>query len=205
MKKNIKWDIMDSDVNTSKIIDEYLEQSISCIQKMKKSRQNIERLCQIIIRARENKKKIFLIGNGGSASTASHFVCDLNKTSVMANKNRIRSICLMDNISTISAYGNDFSYDLIFVEQLKNFFDPGDILIAISGSGKSKNIIKAISYAKKKNGLVIGLTGYDGGILKTKCDECLIIPSHSMYRIEDMHLMVNHILTSVLREGTEYK
>lgn len=190
---------------SKKIIDNYIEESITCLQKFKKLIPRIEKICQILIDARDSKRKIFLIGNGGSASTASHFICDLNKTSTMKEKKRIKAISLVDNIPIISAYGNDTSYDLIFVEQLKNLLEPKDVVIAISGSGNSENVIKAVSYAKKEGAIIIGLTGFNGGKLKSKCDECFIVPSNSMYRIEDMHLIINHIVTSVLREGTDYK
>ena len=192
-------------VASSKIIGDYIDESIKCLQNLKMMNSRIEKISQILIDARDSKRKVFLLGNGGSASTASHFICDLNKTSTMKDKNRTRAISLVDNVPIISAYGNDVSYDSIFIEQLKNLLEPQDVLIAISGSGNSKNVIEAVSYAKEKGATVVGLTGFDGGKLKSKCDECLVIPSNSMYRIEDMHLMINHIITSVLRKGTDYK
>ena len=192
-------------MSDNNIIERYLDESINCLKHMKEMKLQIEKIGEIIKNARDNKNKIFLIGNGGSASTASHFVCDLNKTSTMSNKERLRAISLVDNMPLVSAYSNDISFNSIFLEQLKNFLSSGDIVIAISGSGNSKNIIEAVSYAKENGAIVIGLTGFEGGVLKSKCDECLVIPSNSMYRIEDMHLMLNHIFTSILREGTDYK
>ena len=187
------------------MINDYIEKSIICLESMKKQTSQIKKISQILIKARKENNHIFLLGNGGSASNASHYFCDLNKTSNMPDENRFKAISLVDNISIISAYGNDISYDSIFVEQLKNLFQAKDVLIAISGSGNSKNVIDAVEYVKKNNGVVIGLTGFDGGILKSKCDECLVIPSDSIYRIEDMHLMINHILTSIFRNDTDYK
>jgi len=192
-------------MSDNNIIERYLEESINCLKRMKEMKLQIEKIGEILKNARDNKNKIFLIGNGGSASTASHFACDLNKTSTMSNKERLRAISLVDNMPLVSAYSNDISFNSIFLEQLKNFLSSGDIVIAISGSGNSKNIIEAVSYAKENGAIVIGLTGFEGGVLKSKCDECLVIPSNSMYRIEDMHLMLNHIFTSILREGTDYK
>jgi len=192
-------------MNSSQIIEEYIQQSILCLQDIKKMKDKIKKISEILINARERRQKVFLMGNGGSGSTASHFACDFNKTSTIPNKNRLRAISLVDNIPVILAYGNDVSYASIFVEQLKNLIEPNDIVIAISGSGNSKNVLNAISYAKEKGGIIIGLTGFEGGLLKSKCDECLVIPSNSMYRIEDMHLMINHILTSIFREGVGYK
>lgn len=191
-------------MNHYEMISNYIDESISCMQNMKEMIPQIEKLCQILIKARYEKNKIFFLGNGGSASTASHFICDMNKTSTMTSKNRLKAISLVDNIPIISAYGNDVSYNSIFLEQLKNLLEPKDVVIAISGSGNSKNILEAVSYARDNNATVVGLTGFDGGKLKTLCDTCIIIPSDSMYRVEDMHLMINHILTFVLREGTPY-
>lgn len=187
------------------IINDYIDKSIICLESIKKEIKQIEEISQILIKSRKENNHIFLLGNGGSASNASHYFCDLSKTSNMVDENRFKVISLVDNIPIISAYGNDVSYDSIFVEQLKNLFQTNDVLIAISGSGNSKNVLDAVEYAKNNNGIVIGLTGFDGGILKSKCDVCLVVPSDSMYRIEDMHLMINHILTSIFRGGTDYK
>ena len=187
------------------IIENYLSGSIECLSKISKMVESLEDIIDIIQNAQKNRKKIFLIGNGGSASTASHFVCDLNKTSTLNSKNRIQAISLVDNSPIITAYSNDISYDEIFVQQLKNFVSSDDVLIAISGSGNSKNILNAIKFAKEKNMKTIGLTGFDGGQMNSLVDHCFIVPDDSMYRIEDMHLMINHILTSVLRDGIDYK
>ena len=192
-------------METRNIINDYIEKSIICLENMKNHVSQIEKISQLLINARDEKRSIFLLGNGGSASNASHYFCDMNKTSNMNNENRFKAISLVDNIPIISAHTNDISFNSVFTEQLKNFFQEKDILIAISGSGNSKNVIDAVEYVKEKNGIVVGLTGFDGGILKSKCNECLIIPSDSMYRIEDMHLMINHILTSIFRNRTDYK
>jgi len=187
------------------LITNYIDESISCLKKMKEQTSIIYNISKIIEQTRENDKTIFLIGNGGSSSTSSHFVCDLNKTSTMKSKKRLKAISLTDNIPILTAIGNDISYDKIFSEQLKNFLNEKDVLIAISGSGNSENIINAVALAQERKCFVIGLTGFDGGKLKSYCNECIIVPNNSMYRIEDMHLMINHILTEILREGTDYK
>jgi D-sedoheptulose 7-phosphate isomerase len=192
-------------LNPETLIEKYLDESILCLQKLKEQSSIIFNISRIIEQIRDKNKNIFLIGNGGSASTASHFVCDLNKTSTMNSKKRLRSISLIDNMSILTAIGNDISYDKIFTEQLKNFLTEDDLLIIISGSGNSANIINAATFAKTKKCSVVGITGFNGGKLKSYCDECIIIPSDSMYRIEDMHLMINHILTEILRDGTDYK
>lgn len=154
--------------------------------------------------ARETGKQIFVIGNGGSASTASHMVCDFNKNTREAGKNRMRAICLNDNVPSVLAYANDEGYDIIFSEQLSALGRADDIVIAISGSGNSANILKAIETARQMNIKVIGLTGFKGGKMKDMTDICLVVPSTSMEIIEDAHLIINHILAGLLRGGVQY-
>jgi len=185
-------------------IDNYLSTSIDILTSLKQDSDTIEKIFTIIRDARQNKKSIFLFGNGGSASTASHFVCDLNKTSKVPGIINASAFSLNDNIPHVSAIANDLGYDKIFEEQLKNFLSPGDVVIAISGSGNSPNVLNAVRYAKNHDAIVIGLTGFDGGELKTLCDQALIIPSDKMFHIEDSHLVINHIIT-YLFTGYNYK
>jgi len=192
-------------MKSKRIISKYIDESIDCLNKLKLQLDTIQKIVNILENARRNDKNIFLCGNGGSGSTASHMICDLNKTSSIPGKKRLKAISLVDNMPIVLALANDLSYSEIFIEQLKNHMKSSDVLIAISGSGNSSNILKALKYAKKNRGIIIGLTGYKGGKMKSLCDECLIIPSNSMYRIEDMHLMINHILVTVFRDGKDYK
>ncbi len=154
--------------------------------------------------ARENGRQIFTVGNGGSAAAASHMVCDFGKNTREDGKNRIRAICLSDNIPSIMAYANDEGYDVIFSEQLLALGKAGDILIAISGSGNSANILKVIETAREMQIKVIGLTGFQGGKMKALTDICLVVPSDSMEMIEDVHLIINHILAGLLRGAVMY-
>jgi D-sedoheptulose 7-phosphate isomerase len=154
--------------------------------------------------ARETGKHVFVIGNGGSAAAASHMVCDFGKNTREAGKNCIRAICLNDNVPSVLAYANDKGYDAIFSEQLLTLGRPGDILIAISGSGNSANILKGIETARQMRIKVIGLTGFKGGKMKDMTDICLVVPSDSMEIIEDVHLIINHILAGLLRGGVMY-
>ncbi len=154
--------------------------------------------------ARETGRQVFVIGNGGSAATASHMVCDFNKNTREAGKNRMRAICLNDNAPSVLAYANDEGYDVIFSEQLLALGRSDDVLIAISGSGNSANILKAIETARQMQIKVIGLTGFKGGKMKDMTDICLIVPSESMEIIEDAHLVINHILAGLLRGGVQY-
>jgi D-sedoheptulose 7-phosphate isomerase len=149
--------------------------------------------------ARETGKQIFTVGNGGSAAAASHMVCDFGKNTRETGKKRMRAICLNDNIPSVMAYANDEGYEVIFSEQLLALGKSGDVLIAISGSGNSANILKVIETARQMNIKVIGLTGFKGGKMKDMTDVCLVVPSDSMEVIEDVHLIINHILAGLLR------
>ena len=159
----------------------------------------IKKIVELLIRARNNGKIIYTMGNGGSSSTASHFSSDLLKTAIMQKEKRFKSISLVDNFSVISAWSNDDSYDNIFSEQIENFVTEGDIIICFSGSGKSKNIVKALQMAKKKGGTCIGITGMTGGMVKKICDVTILIDSNDMLTIESIHLMLCHCFISVLR------
>ncbi len=154
--------------------------------------------------ARETGQQIFVVGNGGSAAAASHMVCDFGKNTREAGKNRMRAICLNDNIPSVMAYANDEGYEVIFSEQLLALGKPGDVLIAISGSGNSANILKVMETARQMQIKIIGLTGFEGGKMKDMTDICLIVPSDSMEMIEDVHLIINHILAGLLRGAVMY-
>ena len=151
--------------------------------------------------ARKDEKTIFVCGNGGSASTASHMVCDLAKNTRKPTAKRVRIVGLGDNLPAVTAYANDEGYDRIFAEPLLSLMRPGDILLAISGSGNSPNVLRAAETAKELGGFCIGLIGFEGGELKDLVDQYMIVPSDNMEQIEDIHMIVNHILTMALREG----
>ncbi|MBI3378874.1 MAG: SIS domain-containing protein [Nitrospirae bacterium] len=142
--------------------------------------------------AYEKQSNIFICGNGGSAATASHFACDINKGVSFGKEKRFRVICLNDSIPTIMAYSNDVSYDSIFVEQLKNFMNAGDLLIGISGSGNSGNVLNAVRYANEKGGKTFGICGYGGGRLKGTAQKSLVVNSKDMQKVEDAHLIILH-------------
>jgi D-sedoheptulose 7-phosphate isomerase len=150
--------------------------------------------------ARDQGRTIFTCGNGGSASTASHFVCDLLKGASYQRTLRWRAISLVDQMPTISAYSNDVSYAAIFVEQLKNFAMAGDVVIAISGSGNSANVIAAVEYARSIGCRTIGLTGRDGGKLGQTVDSNILVPVQHMGVIEDAHLVICHMIAYHIME-----
>lgn len=151
-------------------------------------------------KARERESTIFVCGNGGSWATASHMVCDFNKNTRMPDTKRMKVIGLGDNIPSLTAYANDEGYERVFVEPLINLMVPGDVLLAISGSGNSPNVLRAIEAANEMGGVTLGLTGFKGGKMGGLVDHCLIIPSDSMEMIEDFHMIVDHILTICLRK-----
>jgi len=168
----------------------------------KKAVKDIEKTVDILSVARDNKKTIFVMGNGGSAATASHFVEDLSKATIIKGKLRFRAIALTDNTPSILAWGNDTSYERIFIEQLKNLMEPGDIVVGISGSGNSANVIKAIEYANKNGAITIGLCGFDGGKLKKISRNYIHVSSNNMQQVEDIHLLISHLLVSLIRDHT---
>src|SRR5438270_7616991 len=148
----------------------------------------------VLIRARDENRRIFVCENGGSASTASHFVCDMVKGASFNRATRFRIMALTDSLPTITAYSNDVSYECVFVEQLKNFAEPGDVLIAISGSGNSPSVLRAVEYANSIGCRTIGLSGRDGGQLGKIAQLNLQVSHPHMGRIEDGHMVILHMI-----------
>lgn len=161
---------------------------------------DIEQCSRVLLDAYENKKNIFICGNGGSASTASHFACDINKGVSYGLDKRFKIIPLTDNLATISAYSNDVNYDFIFLEQIKNFYNPGDVLIGISGSGNSMNVLKAIEFVNENKGVTIGWTGFQGGKLKEVSQFSINANIDDMQISEDIHMTLVHLMMKILRK-----
>jgi D-sedoheptulose 7-phosphate isomerase len=166
----------------------------------------LQRIVPIFLRARDEDRIIFFVGNGGSASTASHFVVDIAKGTRKSiapgarDARRFRCLALNDNVPSVMAWANDADYSRIFAEQLRNLASKGDVLVAISGSGNSPNVLEAVAAARELGVTTIGLTGIGGGKLKGVVDVPLIVPSQSMQHTEDVHLLVLHFLTAYLRD-----
>ena len=161
----------------------------------------VNEIVEVLLKARAEDKTVFIMGNGGSAATASHFVGDLSKGTIVEGFPRFKAIALTDNITNMLAWGNDNSYDDIFIEQLKNLMNPGDVVIGISGSGNSANVIKAIEYANNNSAITIGFSGYSkDNKLMNSAKINIHIPSTYMQRIEDIHLLLEHLVTSCIRE-----
>ena len=160
----------------------------------------IAQVIDVLHHARMTGKQVFIMGNGGSASTASHFVCDLAKNTRKAGLPHYRVIGLTDNMAIFSAYANDEGYESVFAQQLANLINPEDIVIGISASGNSQNVLNAISEAKKYNATTIGFTGFDGGHLGQMVDINIHIKSNIIEYVEDIHLVLEHIIVKTIKE-----
>jgi D-sedoheptulose 7-phosphate isomerase len=151
--------------------------------------------------ARAQGRRIFVCGNGGSASTASHFACDMVKGASYNRPARFRILALTDSLPTLTAYANDVAYDAVFVEQLKNFAQPGDLFMGISGSGNSSNVLRAMEYAASLGCRTIALTGRDGGKLAPLAELNIQVAAPHMGRIEDAHMVICHMISYYFMEG----
>ena len=161
---------------------------------------DIARLSEMLYRAYTDGKQVFILGNGGSASTASHMAADLGKNTIGPNMRRFRIMSLNDNIPLLTALSNDLGYDNMFAEQLQNLIQPGDVLIVISGSGNSPNVLKAMEYAQSRSAQVAALLGFGGGKASKLSDLNVVIDSDDYGVVEDAHLIVNHILVEHFRQ-----
>jgi D-sedoheptulose 7-phosphate isomerase len=161
--------------------------------------EQVEAVTEILVRAYEQQRTIFLFGNGGSAALASHFACDLAKGTVNGSKQRFRVMALTDNVPLMTAWANDSKYEDIFSEQLANFSAPGDVAFAISASGNSPNVLNALKVAKQAGSITAGLTGFSGGRMLAMCDACIVVPCDNMQIVEDLHLCIAHSLFTCIR------
>lgn len=185
--------------SSSQVIESYFYELHDALSRLSTS--EIATIVTLLGKARLTKRQVFLFGNGGSASTASHFACDLAKGIQVNGRPGIRAVALTDNVALMSAWANDSSYDEIFARQLRNHVEPGDIAIGISGSGRSPNVLNGIREAKLLGATTIGFTGFDGGELKGLVDYCVIVPKHSLDLVEDVHLMLGHTIAACLRDA----
>lgn len=160
-----------------------------------------EQIVAELVKARDAGKRVYICGNGGSASTASHMASDLNKGANRKDSPRFRAMALTDNIPAMLAWANDASYDDIFVEQLKNHLEKGDVVIGISGSGNSPNVLKALHYANDVGAVTIGMTGFDGGKMAQLAKICYTVPNSCMQQVEDIHLLIEHMISLILRDS----
>ena len=176
----------------------YLDEVESVVRSI--SRADVRAVVDRLFGAWQERRTTYIVGNGGSASTASHMMNDLNKMSTVLGLPRFRAIALTDNVPYITAIGNDIDYADIFVEQLRNFLLPGDVLIAISGSGNSENIVRAVTYSNEIGAVSIGLCGQPGSRLCKAAHFAITIPSKNICQREDGHLILNHTIALALRD-----
>src|SRR6266487_525597 len=163
-------------------------------------KEEIVRAMELLHRVRLGGRQVFIMGNGGSASTATHFVCDLAKNTRKEGLPHYKVIGLSDNMAIFLAYANDEGYENVFAQQLANLVMPEDIVIAISASGNSRNVLNAVLLAKRANATTIGFTGFNGGSLASMVDINIHVNSNIIEHVEDIHLMLEHMIVKSLRE-----
>ncbi|SFK48025.1 D-sedoheptulose 7-phosphate isomerase [Marinilactibacillus piezotolerans] len=179
-------------------MDEYRKEYLQTLLAL--DAETIENIMNALIKARDNNHAIYVLGNGGSAASASHWVCDFNKGTNKEGRPRFKMMCLSDNIPIVTALGNDISYDDIYVEQLKNFLLPGDVVIVLSVSGASKNLVKAVHYGNEHDAETISIIGnYNGGLIEMT-NETLVVPSENYGIVEDVHMYLAHVISQYLYE-----
>jgi D-sedoheptulose 7-phosphate isomerase len=178
-------------------VEAYVERLKSAIDQLPLER--VEAIGEILYRAYRHNKQVFIVGNGGSAATASHMACDLGKNTISPWRQRFRVVSLNDNMPLVSALANDLGYEHVFSEQLKNLIRPGDVLISITGSGNSPNILLAMEYARERAATNIALLGFDGGRAMRLADEYVLVPAQDYGVVEDLHMVLDHILTEYFR------
>ncbi|VVB83566.1 Phosphoheptose isomerase [uncultured archaeon] len=183
-------------------VKEYINKLKEGLDKLNPS--DIERVVDILLNAWKNNQQIFIIGNGGSAAIASHLACDLGKGTLKKiydiTEKRFRVVSLTDNTPLLTALANDVTYNNVFSQQLNNLMVRGDILIAITGSGNSENIVRAVKVAQEKKAVVIGFLGANGGKVKNMVDYYILYEDSHYGRIEDSHSILSHLITCWLRE-----
>ena len=178
-------------------IDDYCNKLKATIDKIGKN--EISRFAKVLLHHYENNSHIFIFGNGGNGAIASHVICDFNKGVCLNMDKKFRFVCLNDNLPSILAYSNDISFDDIFYLQLKNFLTPKDLVVGISGSGNSKNVVKAIEYTREIGADTFTLCGSNGGKLKEiDLNRCIHVPAKDMQVVEDCYLIIFHMLMQII-------
>jgi len=171
-----------------------LQRVVACV-----SREGLDQIADTLMEAYESSRTVFTFGNGGSAALASHLACDLGKGTAYCNGGkRFRVLALTDNLSVLTAWANDSSYEEVFSEQLRSFVQPQDVAFAISASGNSKNVLNALRVAREASAKTVGISGFEGGQMKSLCDICVVVPSRNIQIIEDLHLAMGHSIFRIV-------
>lgn len=186
-------------INYTEQIRNYLAKEIEILNKLDINA--INAALNLLLETMETGSTVYIFGNGGSSATASHFQNDFNKGVSEHTEKKFNFLCLNDNMATVMAVANDIGFEEVFRFQLRGHLKPGDVIVAISGSGNSKNVINAVEYAREQGNHIIGLTGYNGGKLKQLADISLHAPIHSMQITEDIHMIFDHLMMSVFYES----
>jgi D-sedoheptulose 7-phosphate isomerase len=179
-------------------VERYLDRLRHALAHLSEAR--LADLGELLYRAYRNEKQVFTLGNGGSASTASHMAADIAKNTISPNMRRFRVLSLNDNTALLTALANDLGYEHVFSEQLKGMIRAGDLLIVLSGSGNSQNVLEAIHCARERSAVVAGVLGFDGGEAARLADLAIVVPSDHYGVIEDVHLVINHIIVDYFRD-----
>lgn len=200
-------------MENEKQIEQYLREIKEICDNI--SREDIDKIIEMLFNAWKNDNKVFFCGNGGSAGTANHFMCDLFKVTIVKGKKRFKALCLNDNVPLMTALINDEGWDNLYIEQLINLFERGDVLICFSvhgGSGRDKagawsqNLLKAMDYVNKNGGKTIGFSGFDGGAMKEIADASIVVPFNATPHVEAFHVVLQHLIAFRLKEKImEYK
>ena len=187
-----------SSVTIESFVQEYLGRLRRVVDELPLER--VEAVGELLFTAYTEGKQVFVVGNGGSAATASHLTCDLAKATIGTNLPRLRITSLGDNVPLLTALANDAGYDHVFSEQLVGLLGEGDVLVVLSGSGRSPNVLEAMRFARSRSATVVALLGFDGGAAAELADEHVVVPVDDYGLVEDVHMILGHVLTGYFRE-----
>ena len=180
------------------MVKDYFTDLVGIVQSLPEDQ--VQDFVDTVAEAYESERQVFILGNGGSAAAASHLACDLQKGIGGTAPKRFKVMALTDNVPIMTAWANDSDYSEIFAKQLDTWVNAGDLVIAISGSGNSPNVIKAVELANEKGALTYGLTGFQGGKLAQVARKSIVAPSNNMQHIEDVHVILSHLVYTCLRK-----